>query len=121
MTSAAYQIPDAALVADITLRPDAEHWMMLDPVRPFLLLNDDGQDSTDEPVAVGDLLPIFVTGPDATRYASWAWSSNVRWYVVVTSTGLALLDLHGKGWFCPKRSSEFIRLFLEAPSKSKRP
>jgi hypothetical protein len=89
--------------------------LILDVSHSFVVFGDDGTLST-EPVDGADLVPIKATEA-AAYYASCTWSSDCEWYFVVVTDGIALLNIDGTGYFCRKRSAEFIRLFVEAPKR----
>lgn len=98
---------------ELRFDPGSEHNLMLDVGRPFIVFNDD-PDLPFDHVGGQDLHPI--SGVEGCEFfASCAWSSDCEWYFVVTPGGIALLNIDGSGWFCSKRSADFIRLFLEAP------
>ena len=93
----------------------SQHSIMLDIARPFLVFNDDGTLS-DQPVTAADLEPGTFTASGWQFVRDCAWSSNVQWAFVIRPDGIALVTwTSDEGWFCRKRSSDFFRLFLEAP------
>jgi hypothetical protein len=85
--------------------------------RNFIVINNELWDS-DELVTGADLFPVITEGYDAVRSA--AWSADVEWAFIVmqpslmSGPGVLLLNTHSKeGWFCRKRSTDFIRHFLD--------
>lgn len=95
----------------------AEHYIVLELARPFIVFNDDGTLTMDS-VSADDLVPIKLD--HGHFYASCAWSSDCKFYFVIMDEGIALLDLNGDGWLCRKRSAMFFKLFVEAPRGSSR-
>ena len=94
-----------------------EHNVYLDIPRCFIVFNDDHTLPFD-PIAASDLLPVSLA--PGNSLASMAWSSDVDWFFVVTSAGIFLFHIDGDGWFCRKRSAEFIRMFVEALKRRRR-
>lgn len=91
--------------------------LYLDIPECFIVFNDDPRLPVD-PVDASDLTPVKVEG-ERDR-ASVVWSSFCQWYFVIEEAGIYLLNIDGTGWFCRKRSAEFIRLFVEAPKARRR-
>lgn len=91
--------------------------LYLDVPECFVVFNDDPALPFDQ-VDASDLRPVRVKGEEAR--ASAVWSSFCQWYFVIEAAGIYLLNIDGTGWFCRKRSAEFIRLFVEAPKARRR-
>lgn len=92
------------------------HNVYLDIPECFVVFNDVDVLPFD-PVLPEDLCPVQTT--DSTL-AGYVWSADCQWYFIITDSGIFLFNIDGSGWFCRKRSAEFIRMFVDAPKGSKR-
>jgi hypothetical protein len=78
--------------------------------KDFIVFN--AENLTDEPITPDDIVPILRT-PDF-KIDSIVWSSNCRFFFVVSDMGLALFNtLTTKGFLCRKKSFAFIEMYLQ--------
>jgi len=84
--------------------------------KDFIVFND--SELTDEEITDAD---ISIIQPKRNRKIdSIVWSSNCRFFFVISEIGIALFDTKSdKGHLCQKKSYKFIELFLHAPLKQR--
>ncbi len=94
---------------------DYEHlYFSVGTKKDFIVFN--SEPLTDEEVAPEDIKTIdYFCSP---QVESIVWSSNCKFFFVVSGIGLALFKLNSnKGWLCRKKSFKFIELFLQTPAE----
>lgn len=107
-------VPD--LLTRLRSATGPEHNYYYNHPKGFLVINDGPL--TMEPIEQSDLTAATID--PALPYASWAWSSDCRFYFVVGGAWIALFHVAAEaGVICRKKSAEFIRLYLEEPEKLK--
>ncbi len=69
---------------------------------------------TDDEITPEDIKIIhYACDPEVE---SIVWSSNCKFFFVVSDIGLALFSTNAhRGWLCRKKSFKFIELYLQSP------
>ena len=91
-----------------------QHSIIVDGKKDFIVINDEDYLS-DENIEPEDLEFVIMGNKEITEIRSWAWSSNVKWFVIFQPDCIYIGHVYRRVVVrCKKKSSKFIEMFITA-------
>lgn len=91
-----------------------QHSIIVDGVKDFIVINDEDYLS-DENIEPEDIEIVIMENKKITEIRSWAWSSNVKWFIIFQPTCIYVGHIYRPELVrCKKKSSKFIEMFMKA-------